>query len=58
MPWLEMKQNCPICRAELSDNVPTIEELKKYTFDDLKDNLDNLNVIIVDIENKNRFFYL
>jgi hypothetical protein len=36
MPWLEMKQNCPICRAELSDIPPTEHDLDCCSVIELK----------------------
>lgn len=35
VPWLEMKQTCPICRAEITDEVPTLSELEKYSTQEL-----------------------
>jgi hypothetical protein len=29
--WFEMKHTCPICRSEQNDNIPTVEELLRYT---------------------------
>jgi len=35
VPWLEMKQNCPICRAEITDEIPTLTELEKFSTQEL-----------------------
>lgn len=35
VPWLELKQNCPICRADLTDEVPSLTELHKYSTEEL-----------------------
>jgi len=35
MPWLESKKTCPICRYELNDSLPTLEELDRFTEDEL-----------------------
>jgi len=35
VPWLEMKLNCPICRAELTDDIPTQTELEKYSTEEI-----------------------
>eukprot|EP00598_Pedospumella_elongata_P004637 CAMPEP_0184973198 /NCGR_PEP_ID=MMETSP1098-20130426/5096_1 /TAXON_ID=89044 /ORGANISM="Spumella elongata, Strain CCAP 955/1" /LENGTH=724 /DNA_ID=CAMNT_0027495643 /DNA_START=163 /DNA_END=2337 /DNA_ORIENTATION=- len=35
VPWLEMKLNCPICRAELTDDIPTQTELEKYSTEEM-----------------------
>ena len=37
LPWLEMKRTCPICRAELQDNVPSISQLKTRSEKELSD---------------------
>ena len=29
LPWLQQKQNCPICRSQLSDEIPSLPELEK-----------------------------
>jgi hypothetical protein len=35
VPWLEMKQNCPICRTYLTDEIPSIPDLLKLSVKDL-----------------------
>lgn len=35
MPWLEQKQNCPICRTSLTDDIPTLAELEKLPLKEL-----------------------
>jgi hypothetical protein len=54
LPWLEMKQNCPICRAELEDNVPSVEELSQLTVEEVDERLRGLNVEVVDLYSKER----
>jgi transposase-like protein len=44
MPWLDMKQNCPICRNELSDTLPTEDELNKFNNMELEERLKDLEV--------------
>jgi hypothetical protein len=39
MPWLEMKQTCPICRNELSDAIPSANEMQKLTEEELRERL-------------------
>lgn len=48
MPWLDMKQNCPICRAELSDELPSAEELRDFTAEELKERLKEVDVEVMD----------
>ena len=31
IPWLHAKRTCPICRFEITESVPSIEELEKFT---------------------------
>lgn len=31
LPWLEMKHNCPICRCDVSDRLPTLSEIQELT---------------------------
>jgi hypothetical protein len=40
VPWLEMKQNCPICRTCLTDDIPSIPDLVKLSVKDLTGWLD------------------
>lgn len=44
MPWLEMKQNCPICRAELSNTLPTESDLEPCSIIELKARLREFDV--------------
>lgn len=39
--WFEMKHTCPICRNEQNDNIPTIEELLRFTELELISRLDS-----------------
>lgn len=49
IPWLETKQNCPVCRHELNNDVPTQEELQTYLSDsELLEKLRELNVDVID----------
>jgi DNA-directed RNA polymerase subunit RPC12/RpoP len=36
-PWLEGKRTCPICRYELNDACSTLEELQRYSKEELVD---------------------
>eukprot|EP01038_Epipyxis_sp_PR26KG_P005899 gene5899-8139_t len=54
LPWLDMKQNCPICRSELPDKVPSAEELEKFTNDELKERLAELEIELSDESVMNR----
>jgi hypothetical protein len=47
IPWLEMKQNCPVCRQELNDDVPSQEELRTSLC--LNELLDKLKEFDVDV---------
>jgi hypothetical protein len=42
MPWLETKQNCPICRTELSDELPALSDLEQLPERELNNWLDLL----------------
>ena len=46
MPWLEHKHNCPICRFELTDTIPSIEDLKELSETDLLARLATFDIII------------
>lgn len=50
MPWLEMKQNCPICRQSLPDDLPTKEDLDNYKIDEIEECLTNIDVNKEDFE--------
>lgn len=54
LPWLEMKQNCPICRAEISDALPTVEELEKLSVIELKAKLREVDAEEDDIFDKEK----
>lgn len=43
MPWLDQKQNCPICRTDVPHSVPSLEELDKRSVEELRDNLKDIN---------------
>lgn len=58
MPWLEQKQNCPICRAELSNVVPSIEELDCYSLEEIDERLRDLNVEVLDITTKEKYEFV
>jgi len=45
MPWLEHKHNCPICRFELKDTIPSIEDLKELSEADLLARLATFDII-------------
>eukprot|EP01041_Mallomonas_annulata_P005206 gene5206-10421_t len=45
LPWLEMKRTCPICRFELTDSIPTMQDLLKLSEMDLIDRLSALSII-------------
>lgn len=36
VPWLELKHNCPICRCEVSDRIPTLPEIKELTIAEIR----------------------
>jgi DNA-directed RNA polymerase subunit RPC12/RpoP len=57
MPWLEQKQNCPICRAEVSNVVPTVEELNCLSIEEIDAKLRELNVEEPDIKSKEKYFF-
>jgi hypothetical protein len=44
VPWLEMKQNCPICRAVVTDDVPSISELELLSIEELNEWLADLGI--------------
>jgi len=54
MPWLELKQNCPICRFELENNLPTLEELELFSDEEVLGKFADLNAVIEDVESKSR----
>lgn len=39
MPWLDMKQNCPICRFQLDNTIPSLEELELESVEGLLEKL-------------------
>jgi hypothetical protein len=39
MPWLEMKHSCPICRFEISENIPSTDDLEKLTESEIRQRL-------------------
>jgi Zn finger protein HypA/HybF involved in hydrogenase expression len=54
MPWLEAKRTCPICRFELTDSVPSMEDLLKFSEVELREKLRGLFVYIQDPLNKSK----
>jgi len=52
MPWLESKRTCPICRYELKDTIPTMEDLLKFTEEELLEKLSTFDVHF-DVGHKN-----
>ena len=57
MPWLDMKQNCPICRTEISPEVLELEEYQKFSCKELIERLGILEVEVVDVETKSRYAF-
>ena len=37
VPWLDAKKTCPICRYELTSDIPTVVELEKFSEKDLQE---------------------
>jgi hypothetical protein len=54
MPWLDAKKTCPICRFELTDTVPSVADLERFTEAELAEKLTGLLVQIQDPKNKSR----
>lgn len=52
LPWLEQKRTCPICRFELKDSIPSLEELIRLPRPELVDRLDQVH-ITDNLEDKN-----
>lgn len=52
MPWLEQKRTCPICRFELKDSIPSLEELIRLSRPELVERLDHIH-ITEGLDNKN-----
>jgi len=44
LPWLETRRTCPICRFELTDSIPTVQELVKLQESDLIEQLKALDI--------------
>eukprot|EP00605_Chrysophyceae_sp_TOSAG23-4_P001394 GSChrysophyteH1.ASY1.ANO1.1514.1 assembled CDS len=36
-PWLDAKKTCPICRFELTNEVPSVQDLEKFSVEQLKE---------------------
>jgi hypothetical protein len=36
VPWLELKHNCPICRCEVSDKLPSPEQIQELTATEIR----------------------
>lgn len=53
-PWLEMKQNCPICRSELSNTLPTPEEIEKLSILEIDEQLRDLNIEMEGLDTKKK----
>lgn len=49
LPWLELKQNCPICRKEISDDIPELIELSTFSIEELIAQLRGFDVLEKDI---------
>jgi len=54
MPWLEQKQNCPICRCELENTLPSLEEIDGLTIEEIGERLSEMNVEVVDLTSKEK----
>eukprot|EP00596_Hydrurales_sp_CCMP1899_P000689 CAMPEP_0119036732 /NCGR_PEP_ID=MMETSP1177-20130426/4653_1 /TAXON_ID=2985 /ORGANISM="Ochromonas sp, Strain CCMP1899" /LENGTH=522 /DNA_ID=CAMNT_0006997015 /DNA_START=212 /DNA_END=1780 /DNA_ORIENTATION=- len=39
MPWLDAKKTCPICRYEITEAVPTVEELERFNIEELREKM-------------------
>ena len=35
VPWLDLKKTCPICRYELTNDLPSVTDLEKHTREEL-----------------------
>lgn len=49
-PWFDIKKTCPVCRYELDNNVPSTEELEKYSIENIQSQL--LDVSLSNSKNK------
>lgn len=49
MPWLNIKQNCPICRTELTDTIPEMEEFCTYSRDELLEKFKELDMPLPEV---------
>ena len=54
MPWLELKQTCPICRGEMSDEVPSITEILAYSVEEIDETFQNIGVEVPDIASRDK----
>jgi hypothetical protein len=54
VPWLEMKHNCPICRATLTDSIPEVTELLALEVNELDDKLKDLGVEVADMKDQTK----
>jgi hypothetical protein len=59
MPWLDAKKTCPICRYEVTEAVPTVEELERFSIEELREKMEDMrdktpkNLEIVDDDDGN-----
>ena len=45
MPWLDAKRTCPICRYELTEAVPTVDFLERFTETELQDKITEVRTV-------------
>ena len=46
LPWLDAKRTCPICRFELTDAVPAVDDLEKFSESELHDKLIEVHAMV------------
>lgn len=54
MPWLEMKQTCPICRDELSDEVPSVTEILSYSIEEIDEVFQNIGAEVPELTKRDK----